>query len=324
MSMIHPALYKLIGLQGRALMRRMLRGGATPGRILVLIVGLAIFIIWLALALSTMGAASDPRLIQVMVPMALLGICVVTAVTSLGDKAIAFTAGEVDQLFPGPFTRRELLGYKLLKSAMGAILTGLVLSVALLKHARWWPACFAGAYMSLLFVQLFSIALLLASQAIGNAAYSRARRLILLGAGIVLILAAGPWLSAGLRDGKAAAFRFHASPVGQVVLAPFEPFGQLMTASTYGAVVKWSLLTAFLNGALVVIVLMLDAYYVETAMSASERRYAKIQRARSTGILSVGVSKTASWHLPQAPWLGGAGPILWRQLTTAGRAPKAS
>ncbi|HWE03223.1 MAG TPA: putative ABC exporter domain-containing protein [Tepidisphaeraceae bacterium] len=320
--MIHPALYKLIGLQFGAAGRRMIRGARSPGRVLVFLLGGVICILWLFSTLLTLRHRSDPNWIRAIMPLALLGICFMTAITSAGDKAIAFTPGEVDQLFPGPFTRRELLGYKLIKSTLAAVLTALVLSVAMFRHARWWPACFFGVFMSLLFVQWFSIALLLGGQAIGTSAHTRIRKFVLLGAGIVFIVGARPWFAAGLHSGKAAVYQFRVSPIGHALLAPLDPFGELMTAANALTTLKFAFVTAIINGALLSIVFMLDAHYVETAIAASERRYAKLQRVRAGSFLSMGVGKTSQWHLPRLPWLFGAGPIAWRQLTTAARSSR--
>jgi hypothetical protein len=322
---MHPALYKLIGLQQRAFFRRMLRGKKSVSRILVFFIGAAICLGWLTFAaMNTVNRRVEPTRVLAVMPMALLGICVVIAVTSAGDKAIAFTPGEVDQLFPGPFTRREIVAYKFLKSTLGAFLTASVMSIVMLKYAQWWPACFVAIFLTLLLVQYFSVALLLAGQALGEAAYSRLRRIIIIGAFALIIVAVKMWITAGAgaANGESAVYQFRASPVGQFVLAPFEPFAQLMVATTALGVLKWASLAAILNVGLVTIVFLLDTHYVETAMAASERRYAKIQRMRGGSFLSMSVGKSAHWHLPQLPWLGGAGPIAWRQLTNAARSSR--
>ncbi|MDB5358356.1 MAG: hypothetical protein JWN24_4809 [Phycisphaerales bacterium] len=327
--MIHPALYKLIALQGRGLVRRMLRGAGTPRRIVFFAVGAAVFLLWLGpavvVATKTRSPAQQTKIIdrvRTVMPMALLGICIVTAVTSAGDKAIAFTPGEVDQLFPGPFTRRELLAYKLIKSTLAAVLTGLILSLVMLQRAQWWPACFVGVFLSLLFVQWFSIAMVLGGQALGAAAYSRFRKLLMVATGIVVVVGLRTWMAEGYTRGEAALARFRDAPAVSIILAPLEPYAQAMTADGASALLKWSVYAVMLNAGLLVLVFLLDGYYVEAAMAASERRYAKIQRIRAGSFLSLGVSKTATWRLPALPWFGGAGPIAWRQLTSAGRSAR--
>jgi hypothetical protein len=73
---------------------------------------------------------------------------------------------------------------------------------------------------------------------------------------------------------------------------------------------------------LLMIVILLDANYVEAALSASRRRYAQVQRIRGGSLLSSGVKGNVTWSLPRPPWLGGAGPIIWRQATSAVRSAR--
>ena len=70
---------------------------------------------------------------------------------------------------------------------------------------------------------------------------------------------------------------------------------------------------------------MLDVSYLESAAAASERRYAKLARMRSAGTLGGASVKAGKvrFGLPMLPWLGGAGPLAWRQLTAATRSYRA-
>src|SRR5690349_8447790 len=103
-------LIKLIYLQFNGFFRRALRGAGGGKRVVFFSVGAVLLVCWLvAVFAGAMGGGrSKPEQVRLVMPLALLGICLITIVTSAGDKAIAFTPGEVDQLFPGPFTRRQL------------------------------------------------------------------------------------------------------------------------------------------------------------------------------------------------------------------------
>lgn len=322
---MNPALLKLISLQTRGFFRRSLKGSGSGTRILFFIVGAVLIVGWLSASLFNVMVArqrSDPLEVRMTAPLVLLGICLMTIVTSAGDKAIAFTRGEVDQLFPGPFSRRELLAYKLLKSTLLALLTGLILSLAMLRHAQWWLACFIGVYLSLMFVQFFSIAIVMVGQTVGAIAYSRLRKLVI-GIAIVALLVAGQgWLSrsAGNFNFEQFAQQVHGSTIGGALLAPLQPFGNAITANGFPELLKWSVYSLFLVGVLVALVIVLDANYLEAAVAASQRRYDKIQKIRGGSFLSgIGVGKKARWQLPPFPFTGGAGPIAWRQITNAMR-----
>jgi len=86
--------------------------------------------------------------------------------------------------------------------------------------------------------------------------------------------------------------------------------------------VQSAALALAVDGLLLVLVFALDGAYTEAAMSASTRRYAQLQRIRGGSMLSIGVGKTARFHVPRAPWLAGVGPIAWRQLISATRSAR--
>ncbi len=75
--------------------------------------------------------------------------------------------------------------------------------------------------------------------------------------------------------------------------------------------------------ALLAAIFGLDAQYYETAAATSAKVYTRIQRLRSGGGLGLSMEFTRKKgkrsSLPMLPWLGGAGPIAWRQLTSAQR-----
>src|SRR5579884_39133 len=107
---MNAALFKLIRLQSRGMLRRTLHGISTPRRAGFLLVGLAVLVLWLGPAMFAASRQRPaPQRLRDAAPLALLGICVLTIVSSAGDKAISFTPGEVDMLFAAPFTRRQLL-----------------------------------------------------------------------------------------------------------------------------------------------------------------------------------------------------------------------
>jgi len=71
---------------------------------------------------------------------------------------------------------------------------------------------------------------------------------------------------------------------------------------------------------LIGVILLMDAQYLEAAAISSERFYAKIEQMRKGGPSISSFGKNKKWKgLPSLPWLGGAGPVAWRQLTCATR-----
>jgi hypothetical protein len=324
---MNPALFTLMRLQVVGFIRRMTRGARSPRRAIFMIIGLGMIVLWLGSASLGMladrhhaRAAVAPYRFRAVAPMALLGICVLMIVSSSGDKAVAFTPGEVDMLFPGPFSRRELLGFKLLKSALVAFLTALILSLPLMVYARSWGACFSGVYLTLLFIQLFSTAGVLLAQATSRRIYSMVQRAVLIaGAAVALFVGRNLILAHG---GMRALYQFSNSDLGQSVLAPFDSFGRTITAANAMELARSAGEAMLIDLGLLVIVVLLDQNYLEAATAASQRRAAQIQRIRGGSLLSAGVKGNITWKLPRPPWLGGAGPIAWRQATSAARSAR--
>src|SRR5947207_5965067 len=136
--MMHRALFTLIRLQGKAVVRRSFRGAKTPRGAIFLTLGLGVFLLWLGSSVlnTVVAGKQDPQQVRTFFPLAMLAICLLNLATTAGERAIAFTPPEVDYLFPGPFTRRELLLYKLARSGFGAIFTATIFSMAFLRYAQ--------------------------------------------------------------------------------------------------------------------------------------------------------------------------------------------
>jgi len=98
-----------------------------------------------------------------------------------------------------------------------------------------------------------------------------------------------------------------------------------LTARTWLDTLQWTALAALVDGILLVVVFLLDAGYLEASAIASEKRYERLQRLRAggmTGAARYGGGRPR-FRIPLLPWLGGAGPIIWRQLVTATRGYRA-
>jgi Putative ABC exporter len=325
-----PALIKLMLLQARGLLRRIVRGARTVRGAVFFAFGVGIAVLWLgSVLLSAKMQRQDPEYVRGVLPLILLGICILTTMTSAGDKAVAFTPGEVDLLFPGPFTRRQLLLYKLIKNVFAAALSSLVISIALLRFATLWVACYVGILLSILLIQFFGMALLLLGQAVGERAYGRGRRWVLIAVaavaalGIWGVMSRYPLAGPGRVDVSEAVQHFARSGAGHVLLAPFKLFAETITAErVFPDLLKWGTQALLVILLLLGVVIKLDANYLEAAAGASQRRYERMRRVRSGAALSATARATARRRLPQPPFLAGAGPIAWRQLTNALRSSR--
>src|SRR5947207_7829207 len=230
---MHP-LVLLYKLQAKALYRRLTRNLKSIKGAFLFIVGVLVIGLWLAPSLwqAVRSQRTDPAAVRDVAPVILLAMCLLTLVSSGGEKAIAFAPAEVDFLFPGPFTRRQLLAYKIGKSLAGVAFSSLLLSIVFLQHASAWPVAFIGLFLALLFVQLLGMAITLLAQAAGERAYTRTRRIILFLVIVGIVLAVLPALRGAQRPGFfEIARQLRASRVGSILLAPLDVFGRLFTAA---------------------------------------------------------------------------------------------
>jgi hypothetical protein len=318
------ALLLLYRLQSRAVVRRLVGNLRTVKGVLLFVFGVAVIGLWLAPSLwQAMGMPrTDPKVVQDVAPVLLLASCLLQAFSSGGERAIAFTPAEVDFLFAGPFTRRQLLAYKVGKSVAGMAFSATLLSVVLLRHAAHWGQAWVGLFLAMMFLQLVGMAITLVGQSVGERAYTRGRKVAL---GLVLAAVAVVVLPAmsgggGARPGFFEVARtLRASRVGSVVLAPLDVFGRLFTADAWwpGGWMDVGLAVA-INGALLLLVFYLDADYLEAAANRSVAAYERARRVRQGGVMVASVpGGRPRGAIPRLPYCAGAGPIAWRQATSA-------
>ncbi len=325
--MIHPALLKLLRLRARATWRRIARGvttvrGALLAAFALLLLG---FMLGPAMMMRLMANSPEGSLMAAgtkdLLPMGMMSICFLFILTTAVERAIYFTPSEVDFLFAGPFQRRELLIYKLISSA----LLGLVMSMFMLPGAlsliRSPLAGFIGIFLALAFIRLLGMVFALLAQIIEEQMFSRVRRAIvivvalLIAVGIAQVLA-----TSGQQSFMEFATSFRTSWAGSILLAPFSVFTQLITVDRlWPAGVQWACLALLMDGLLLAVVLRLDANYLEAAAAASQKLYERLQRVRRGGGLTYRFRTKAPARVPQLPWFGGMGPIMWRQLVIMSR-----
>lgn len=314
------ALLLLIGLIIRAKLRRSVRGARTARGAVFLSLGVIVLLIWLAP--SVMSAhllpRSDPQRTRTLFPILLMTMCVSNLVTSAGERAVAFSPAEVDLLFAAPFTRRQLLGYKIALGAFAACTASLLFSIIFLRYASFWLAGFVGVFLSFMLLQLLSMAVVMIGETIGQRAYSRGRGIALLAIGALVALGAAPLLTSNHDSLFGVAREFRSSLTARVLLAPFDVFARIITAhSIFPDMLRWCGTAVLILGALLAVVMWLDAHYLEVSAAAGQRLYERVRRVRRAGGMSLRTTGSARLRVPMPPRFAGAGPIAWRQLTVA-------
>ena len=320
---MHAALWKLYRLRVRGGIRsivgklKSVRGAALAVfalLVLGMMLGPNLVMAFTLPRAGVMGRSAD-ALCEVVPPVMLLYV-VLSIVTSLGERAVYFSPSDVELLFPAPFTRRQLLLYKILGSVSGAIWIALVIPTALIVHVRSWPAAVVGFFLAWLAISSLVMCAQLVAQSVSERAFSRARKWLLGGLIAAAAAAAGQAAGRGL-DGpwQETLRQARHSPVAEIVLAPFAVFAKIMTAERLVPdALGWAALGTVLVVGVYALAIRLDANYLETAARVSRQMEERRRRAMSGGVFAP-QSKRAlrSSRLPQPPWWGGVGPLAWRQ-----------
>jgi hypothetical protein len=316
---VNSALILLSRYKLRGVLRKAGRAFRTPrGAILsgLMLLGL-VFGAGSNVVMAFVESRSPPEDVRLICPYVILGFVALQLLTSSPDKALVFSAAEVDFLFPGPFTRRQLILYNLLAGVFGAGLTALLFSTLFLRWSTWWIAGFSGMWITFLFIRLFSVTLAFSLASIGNRAYAASR----IGAVALVGLLAAQGASQALASGRPQTFHDFAASFretfgGALLFAPFEPFGRTIAAETlFPEFVLWFAVSAAIVAGMVGVVMRSNANYLESALAASEKRYEILQRLGRGRAPAIAARHTARWRVAQLPWLGGAGPVAWRQAT---------
>jgi hypothetical protein len=328
---MHPALLLLLRLRQGAFWRRTLASLKTPRGAAIMVATATFFalmvlpqlIVPILAAFSPVGAEANRQLVEAampivrtLLPLALLAFVMVSVGTGWGESAIYFTPADVDFLFPGPFSRRDLLLYKLSQSVRGSLVAGTFFSLFAARYAPLLAGAWLGTVLTLLFINAVTLALTLLSQILSQRADTRWRRAVL----AAVAIAVGFGLVSSVRDFDLlhaidSLSRFRESVVGRIVLAPFEPFGRMVTAPTIAELSLWAVIALGMVLGLFALSISLDANYLETAQRVSERHYQRLQRRRQGGgaIAAVPLAGAYRIRLSRPRWLGGVGPNLWRQ-----------
>ncbi len=324
---MNRALLKLIGMLFGASLRRTFRGARSFKGAFLLIFTLFVFgaiigpSVAVAVFLPRPSLPQFVRWIEPYLPLWLLAISLLVIFGPAGEMAISFAPAEVDLLFPAPFRRFELLVYKVVKLLLGSFFAASIFSLTFLIYVPTWSGAFVGTFLTLVFTQLVSLAAGLAGQIANEHAYTRARKAALYGVGVLLAAGLAQMLfQTPIQSIPEMARSLRGSWTGRVVLAPFEVFSHTILANGFFPdLVCWGAGGAAIDLALLVLVLKLDADYIEGAAAVSQKMYERIQRARQQGGFSPAPKNAGRLRLRRLPWLGGVGPLAWRSILTSMR-----
>ncbi len=312
------ALLLLLRLNMRAMFRRIWRGAQTTRGALLTLFTVVFFSLMLLPSVIASFNQEQPELGNLIefLPLMLLGYFVASLITSGGDRAIYFSPSEIDFLFSGPFSRRELLAYKILVFLVSSLVMAGIMSIAFISQLPNMAAAFIGCFLVFVFMTLSGMFITLIGQIVSAHAYTAVRKYLALAViGMLLIAAAQSFTGmSDFEDVQAMLTKITSTTIGSVVLWPFTQYANIITFSD-GFWLSLCLGIS-INVGLIIGVLCLDANYLETATQVSQKIFDKIQRAKAGGMTRAS-NRLARWQIRMFPFLRGTGPVIWRQMLTS-------
>jgi hypothetical protein len=287
------------------------------GAIMIGLAGLFLYAVLSRGAESSQPLASDMR-VYAALGLLLLWVLWLPAVAREGG--FRFDRAEIDQLFPAPFHRRELILYLIVQSTLGTALLSLVVFWVVLPVGGTAVAVLLGVFLGR---SMFSLSFMLVGMLATCAAFAlsrRARTALTVGAvsavGLGVFLA---WPFATSIDGALQGLST-LGPV-QALLFPFRMIVETVLAErVFPDLLLWGGGLLCVDALLVIAIVAVDADYMERSLAAGERDFARLQQLRRQQSAFVIVGKVRGrWRPPSLPYLAGAGPIAWRQAVLAAR-----
>lgn len=322
------ALLRLLTMRMRGGLRlRLMQLVSLRGALLFLALG---GILWLLIAArepvpnaQLFGVAGlDPQVIRIQIstfmPLGLFGMTLLTVLLTTGPS-FHFSPTEINFLFVGPFSRRDLIVYKFIAYAAGAALSAALIAPFAQTQTGSVLSAFTAAFLTLLFVQLNSAAVGMAWQAFEGNRLARIKWPATAMVSAIVVAAVIHVWAAPDRDIFDLLLDVRHSWIGTVILMPYIVFAELFLAQTlFPHLAFWAAIAVLINAALLWAIIVLDGRTSERSLRENTRLSNRWERMRQGGSFWA-TERIEVRSIRKAPALGGLGPIAWRQAIKAVR-----
>ena len=256
--------------------------------------------------------------IDTFLPLGMLGMTLLTVLLSTGPS-FHFSPTEINLLFVGPFSRRDLILYKFIAYAAGAGLSAALIAPFAQSQTGSAFSAFTATFLTLLFVQLSSAAVGMAWQALEGNRLARLKwPVTALVCAVALAATIHAWASPD-RSIAGLLSDVRNSWIGTIILMPYIVFAELFLARAhFPDLAFWVAIAFIINVVLLWAVIRLDGRTSEFSLRADTRLSDRWERVRQGGSFWA-TERSEIRSIRKAPTLGGMGPIAWRQAIKAGR-----
>ncbi len=313
-SLIPAGLLRLILLRYRGALRRYVFGSGKK-RVMT-IVGLCLFAMFaLPQFLVRAPMNVDPVNLRRWLPLGFMLLFGLSLLAARRRTSSGFLPAEVDLVFPGPFTRRQIVLYQVLHQAGILVLSAAWMSIFFR---------FGGTYLQrvlaiVLVLQAVNMVTASLSSLLGllwsrGTAWVSACGVIALGLVAAMVWKVPHWPKGGdLVAWKHWMVAVRESPGVEILCVPFSPYVEIFAAADVAAALTWVSVALGVNVLLIALYVALDQGEIESMVKAVAKRQRRT--ATNEGITVANRAQQVRRVVPMLPWLQGVGPTMWRQLT---------
>jgi hypothetical protein len=244
----------------------------------------------------------------------LLVFLLLGAVLAAFERPFGFNPAEVELLQAGPFSRRQLVTYKI-GAGFSAVVVMALFAAPLGTAFFPFLSCFIGILLVLGLVYLFPLVVSSLGMTLGLHGSKGLLRLAV-SLAILATMLALVWFSFGtIRDDPIALYRRAThSPAWRLALTPLGWFFEVILAKrVWPDLVRWASLCLVVDGVLLAAVFALDALL--------ERREDEADPGAVEAAPATPVAARPRWSFPLFSLGGGVGPLAWRQAMNVIRSP---
>ncbi len=332
-NVLHPALLQLLIVRLTARVRRVRRRFLTGRRFGLSMLAAVLLVVWFGNALLTIlfREPTDAEAFQRLLPLALMAYALWHLLKVAWKKpanAIEWAAVEMKRINGGPFSRRDVLLYRLAGIFITSILKAGCVSLLLLPDLPRWPAGFVGLLLALCFIEVVRMTAEITAHGISDRCYQwmRAALIVATGAAAGLALLFVVAADSGRATGTLACLEYLDSllnavlwmketELGRVIAAPFNVLTHVILADNVSADTLGQLAAALaMLAAGVLAVFQLDRVLFKLKARAERDAYrpSEVRTVRTDGTTPEKIVT-----LPKIRWLAGMGPVIWRQVLCA-------
>lgn len=337
-KILHPAVRCLLKAQAVAKWRKLCRAFSCRRRLVLSIVAVLLTAVWIGNAvLSVMlREATPPERFARIVPIGFLVYAiwhVVKSAFSRPPQAIEFTSAEEEFVGGAPLYRHQLIAYKMAGILNATLLKASCFTLLMLPDLPHPIAGFVGFLLGLVFLDCLRLMVEITAFSLSKSVYQRYRwatGVLLVGTTVSTLVIAfsqptgwfahSSYVTLGIaKHLLASAAQLLETPIGAALLIPFQLFGRITVTESLD--IAWAgraLLGLTWVIALGALVVRLDGWWASVRAGRERAEYpttlerdSRSDEATRSERLGTRLSleSTSAW----LPWLGGAGPIAWRQ-----------